>query len=100
MIDFIDHKEIPDDEIVFYDGFLYIISSFDNGEETKCEIEFIILCPEYDDPLSLVDIQNKYPNVSKVIFEDWLKGSIYNYGNHRKDKIKLWEKVGTTVGFA
>lgn len=100
MIDFIDHKEIPDDEIVFYDGFLYIISSFDNGEETKCEIDFIVLCPEYDDSISLVDIQNKYPNVRKVIFEDWLKGSIYNYGNHRKDKNKLWERVGTTVGFA
>ena len=57
----------PDEEEIFYDGFLYIISRDETHEnftvDAKC------LCAEYDEPLSLADISEKYPNVCKVIFE-------------------------------
>lgn len=101
MIDYIEHDNKDDDEVIFYDGFLYIISSFRKGEIQKYEIDVVCLCPEYDDPMSLVDIKEKYPNVHKVIYEDWRNGYVFNYGNHRdENKNRIWERVGTTYGFA
>lgn len=101
MIDYIEHENIDDDKVVFYDGFIYIISSYLEHRITKYEIDVVCLFPEYDDPMSLVDIQEKYPNVHKVIFEDWRNGYVFNYGNHRDaNKNRIWERVGTTYGFA
>ena len=102
MIDYIDHKNKDDDDVIFYDGFLYIISTYlVNRCEAKYEIDVICLCPEYDDPISLTDIREKYPNVHKVIFEDWREGYVYNYGNHRdENKNRVWERTGRTYGFA
>lgn len=102
MIDYIEHNNKDDDKVIFYDGFLYIISTFFH-KPTKPEykIDVICLCPEYDDPMSLVDIQRKYPNVHKVIYEDWRNGYVFNYGNHRdENNNRIWERVGTTYGFA
>lgn len=101
MIDYIEHNNKDDDEVIFYDGFLYIISSYQEDRITKYEIDVVCLCPEYDDPISLIDIQRKYPNVHKVIYEDWRNGYVFNYGNHRdENKNGIWERVGTTYGFA
>jgi hypothetical protein len=97
-----------DEDVVFYDGFLYIISQLDEPysdsegcHEAKYDIDVICLCPEYDDPLSLKDIAEKYPRVEKVLFEDCLRGILFNYGNHRYSKnAEMWEKVGDTLGYA
>jgi len=92
----------PDEEEIFYDGFLYIISRSDKTHE-NFTVDAICLCAEYDEPLSLADISEKYPNVCKVIFEDALRGAVYNYGNHATEKngtAEKWEKVGETLGYA
>jgi hypothetical protein len=95
-----ENKVIPDNEVIFYDGFLYIISiSGEDRENVECEC--ICLCAEYDEPLTLSDIATKYPNVHKVIFDDALRGYVYNYKNHRiEDNNEAWEQVGTTLGYA
>ena len=102
MKDMINHKDIPDDDVVFYDGFLYIISASkvickDGFEETSYKTDVICLCPEFDDPISLKDIANNYPHVRKVLFEDWREGFVYSYGNWKKGE---WALIGTTIGFA
>ena len=82
-------KEIPDEQVKFYDGCVYIIYA------DKCKN--IILDAEFDDPISLADISKKRWNVEKVIFEQAFCGWIYNYGNHRPGE---WELVGETCGYA
>lgn len=88
---------------VFYDG-LFIIISEDDYDETILErngrVDFITLCPEFDNPLTLEQIQLDYPDVMMVIYEDYFKGYVYRYGNHKVDGKKVWEKVGETIGFA
>ena len=88
------HNEIPDDRIVFPDGFITIISMDD--EYNNPNIEQICICAEYDKPMTLVDITNNYPNVKMLIYEDCLRGDIYKYGNH---KDGIWERVGITKGY-
>ena len=107
MIDLSNCKKKQDYEEIFYDGFLYIIRRVKDGYLTNEEhvepeyaIEVKCLCPEYDEPWTLEDIASEYPDVVKVIFEDALKGYVYNYGNHRNDKNgELWELTGTTHGY-
>lgn len=80
-------------EKTFYDGILYII-------ECKCtegKVTVVTLDGEYDEPITLSDIAEKYPDVRKVIFEEPLRGYVFDYGNHGKGK---WEQVGTTKGYA
>ena len=87
----------PDSEEVFYDGFLYIISR--KGQEYGIDVK--CLSPEYDKPLTLEDIAEQYPNVNKVIYEGVLRGYVYNYGNHgHEPNAELWERTGTTRGYA
>lgn len=95
-----ENKVIPDNEVIFYDGFLYIISiSGEDRENVECDR--ICLCAEYDEPITLSDIAERYPNVHKVIFDDALRGYVYNYKNHRiEDNNEAWEQVGTTLGYA
>lgn len=103
MIDYIGHKNVNDDMVIFYDGFLYIISLISGviPDKDKWKLDVICLCPEYDDPISLKDIQEKYPDVHKVLHEDWREGYVYNYGNHRDENDnRIWERSGRTVGFA
>lgn len=97
-------KLVPDENVVFYDGFIYVISAMDclerNVLNRRYSLDVILLCPEYDDPVSLVDIKNKYPFVCKVLHEDMLSGEVYNYGNHKRHAEEYWELTGETVGFA
>jgi hypothetical protein len=88
----------------FYDGYLYIIYAIDQTDETDMEVkmgcEKICIIPEimdWDDPWTLEKIAKKYPTVKKVIYESWLHGDVYNYGNH---KLGEWERVGEMMGFA
>ena len=87
----------PDNEEVFYDGILYIISR----KEQEYSIDVKCLAQEYDDPISLADIAKQYPDVNKVIYEGALRGYVYNYGNHRNDpNAEMWKRTGTTRGYA
>lgn len=88
---------------IFYDG-MFIIISEDDFDLTTAKrsgrVDFITLCVEYVEPLTLEQIQLDYPDVMMVIYEDWLKGYVYRYGNHKVDGKKVWEKVGEILGFA
>ena len=104
MIDYTTREatKCDDDKVYFTDGILYIISEkLDDTFNYYCECKKIILCPEYDHPISLRDIEMKYPDVRMVVFEDALRGKVYDFGNHRGDKnAELWECVGETRGYA
>ena len=52
------YHEIPDDEVIFYDGMLYIISRDKSGyidaeglHEDEYSIVHKCICPEYDEPI-------------------------------------------------
>lgn len=110
MRDLWKNENRPDNEVIFYDGFLYIICRDAEPYVDGCEltpaqysVKSIILNAEYDAPWSLADIVQWYPNVCKVIYDDALRGTVYSYGNHAHDKsgnVEMWEKVGETVGYA
>ena len=51
---------------------------------------------EYNDPITLADILERYPKTELVIAEDALTGVVYRYGNHGE----AWEQVGKTIGYA
>lgn len=89
MLDLTTNKCTPDKAVTFCDGLLYIIHGSDSCTQ-------MILHAEFDRPISLSDIAIRYPTVKKVIFEDALKGYVYNYKNHRD---ATWECVGTTLGY-
>lgn len=91
-------------DVTFLDGYLYIIQETEQpyfeGEEyheAKYTLDVKLIQAEYDKPVKLSDIARDYPKVGKVLYEDYLRGAIYNYQNHSKGE---WEKVGTTLGFA
>ncbi len=90
-------KVIPDESVVFFDGFLSIICLKDKNDFEERTIDYISLNAEYDEPMSLADIAKYYPNVKMVIYEDFLRGAVYKCGNHKDGE---WEQVGTTMGFA
>lgn len=111
MRDLTNGQITPNNEVVFYDGFLYIIIQTKEGYlsekefvEDEYAIEVKCMNAEYDKPITLADIAEKYPKVKKVIFEDALRGYVYNYGNHafekNKENLEMWELVGTIVGYA
>lgn len=108
MLDMVNGGKTPDNEVIFYDGFLYIIScekepEIFGGEYHDAEYSVDVKCLDgvYEEPITLADITERYPNVSKVIYDDALKGYVYNYGNHRFEKdSEMWELVGTTLGYA
>lgn len=94
-------EERPDDEVLFYDGYLYIILR--HCVEEKGDVNYYTtlvekcISPEYDEPISLVDIAIKYPEVKMVIHESWLSGEVYRYDNYGE---KEWIQTGQTRGFA
>lgn len=51
---------------------------------------------EYDDPITLKSIHEKYGKVHLVISESPLSGKVYRYGNHGE----FWEEIGQTEGYA
>lgn len=83
---------IPD-RVEFTDGIIYIISRKANDYD----IDVLIQVEEYNDPITLSDILDKYPNVKKLIYESTLRGAVYNYENH---KGCGWEMVGATIGYS
>ena len=105
MIDIKTGEITPDEEVIFYDGYLYIISRieiYEKGEMyTRNKYKIDVKClTEYDEPMSLKDIREHYPFVRKVLYESWMHGRIYNYDNHNSsDEEKKWEEYGTTLGF-
>lgn len=102
-------ERIPDEEVVFYDGILYLIMEPDlkcsmvNGryktvlEYRMGEVDEIFLDAQYDNPLSLKDIKELFPDVKLVYFEEALNSWLYQYGNHNPDE---WELVGEGIGYA
>ena len=109
MLDMVNGEIKPDNEVVFYDGFLTIIceeheaeySGFEKVKDAEWSVLRFCLTAPYDAPISLEDIAKMYPKVQKVIFDDSLKGYVFNYGNHRCEKdAEMWELVGTTLGYA
>lgn len=86
---------VSDNRITFDDGILYIVSL--TGGEGK--VVRVILVALDDEPVTLTDISEGYPNVRIVIYETALSGEVYRYGNHPKEG-ELWERIGSTVGFA
>lgn len=95
MKDCINGTEAPDEEVVFYDGVLYIIS---REPDPSCNYYLHVerLDPEFSDAVTLKDIAIKYPNVELIIYDSWRDGSMYRYSNHKKGE---WERVGETIGF-
>lgn len=89
------YGEIPDDKVIFWDGFLYIFRPKDRNDQM--EREFLVECrclnAKYDEPITLADITD----ATMVFYETALHGEIYRKGNHEKGR---WEKIGTTVGYA
>ena len=88
----------------FYDGYLYIIYEIEQTDETemgtKMGCEKICIIPEimdWDDPWTLAKIVEKFPTVKMVIYESWLHGNMYRYGNHEPGE---WEVIGEMDGFA
>lgn len=82
-------RRYEDKDVYFHDGILYLI--FKERVITK------YLNAEFNKPISLKEIAEKYPLVRKVIFDDAMKGVILNYMNHPAEG---WEAVGTTIGYA
>lgn len=86
---------IPDDEVLFCDGILYIIChDLDNG---ALSIGKQTLDPQYDEPISLADIAERYPNIEILIHESWFNGEVFRYNNYGKNE---WVQTGQTRGFA
>lgn len=81
-----------DSDTVFYDGFVYILCSDDDGDY----LEKVIVNAEYDEPVRLCNITIEYPDVYMVIFESALSGDIYRYDSQRDQ----WYKSGVTCGYA
>jgi len=90
--------DIPDDQVCMYDGFVHILGHDKNGPTYVRRI----ICGEYDEPVSLADIEKKFPDAEMVIFEDALHGEIYRYEPYTtKDGEKIkWQKHGKTRGYA
>lgn len=103
MRDMYTGEKHPDDKVIFDDGILYIICQQEDEEGIPHEIfgETLFLDAEYDAPISLADIKEKYPKVRKVVFEKPLHGEEYTYGNHKGEKnTEIWEKTGENKGYA
>lgn len=81
-------------EVVMQDGFVYILMR--ETEDFVCSAACLCICPEYDEPVSLADVEHKYPDVFMVIFENALHGEVYRFGNYKDFR---WYKCGITCGY-
>lgn len=94
----LDDKIIPDCNVTFTDGVLYVISchGLDFTETQKRHLH-----GELGDCITLAEISRVRPDVEMVIYENATKGCVYRYGNHRYEPdAQMWEEVGTTRGYA
>ena len=89
MKSFYQAGSIPDDEVLFGDGILWIVC--------KDGVAKIVIDPQYDNTISLEDIALRYPNVEIVIHEEALSGEVYRYDNYCD---KEWWQTGQTRGYA
>ena len=80
---------IPDDEVIFGDGILWIIC--------KDGVAKMSIDSQYDDTITLEDIALRYPKVEIVIHEEALSGEVYRYNNYGD---KEWWEIGKTRGYA
>ena len=97
------HKVVNGDEIGLYDGIITIIC----GDATEGKTPRIkklyptALGSPYDKPVTLNEclkiIEFDGEGVVTVIFEEALRGEIYEYGNYSPE---CWVRHGTTVGYA
>lgn len=91
----IGHGDIPDEEVVFMDGRLYIIC---RDKEGNYSLGVEVINPEYEESyISLKDIAERYPDVTVVLHDSWLDGEVFSYGNYNKGE---WVQYGSTRGFA
>lgn len=89
-------KKIEDPtKAVLVDGFIYVIAEDDDGYYGTGEI----ICPEYDKPIRLSDIEEDYGHnrIVFVITECALHGEIYRFDNYNDG---CWYRVGRTCGYA
>lgn len=84
-----DHEEIPDSEYLFCDGILTIVCN--DG------VARMAITEQYDEPISLEDIVQRYPTVNIVIHEEALSGEVFRYNNYKDNE---WWEVGRTRGYA
>ena len=90
---------VDGNKIGTWDAIITIFSGY--GDEAKI-IRFIHTADgtENDNFITLEDCRamiGKTERTVTVIFEDWIRGEIYTYGNYGDNK---WWQVGTTQGFA
>jgi len=87
-------------DIVFGSGILEIMAETIEPSGTAFTItsEKRIINEEYDEPVRLSDIREKYPtaNMITVIAESALQGWVFRFGNHGE----FWEQIGNTAGYA
>lgn len=98
MRDLTNGEITKDEDVIFCDGIIKVLYSTNKDDELG-EWKDIVVCGEYDDAISLKDIETDYPTVEMVFFDDMMEGEVYRYGNHPNDG-EMWEKIGTTVGYA
>jgi len=84
-----DVPEVPDSDYLFEEGILTVICKEGVGR--------ILLDTQYDEPVSLADIAQRYPEVDMLIHEDVFSGEVFDYDRYADD---TWWLVGKTRGYA
>jgi hypothetical protein len=84
-----DVPEVPDSEYLFEEGILTVICKEGVGR--------IILDTQYDEPISLEDIVQRYPEVDMLIHEDMFSGEVFDYNRYGDGG---WFLIGKTRGYA
>lgn len=84
-----DVPEVPDDEYLFEEGILTVICKEGVGK--------IYLNEEFDDPIDLSEIVQRYPEVDMLIHEDMFSGEVFDYNRYGEGG---WFLVGKTRGYA
>ena len=98
-------KFIPDDEVYFIDGFLYIITRTyvegkDWGNDVKYGIKVECLCAEYDDPITLKDIETRYEIMREQmlrtdyvpLYQQIVLNIVDEYAELHQDDMQEWCK--------
>lgn len=91
-------KEVDGNEVGTWDGIITIFTGYGKNAKIK---RFILTADgtENDRFITLEDCRKMIGETEStitVIFDDWLQGEVYNYGNYGD----IWWQVGITQGFA
>jgi len=84
-----DVPEVPDNEYLFTDGIITVVCADGVGK--------IMLSGDMDEPVSLADIAQRYPEVDMLIHEDMFCGEVFDYNRYGDGG---WFLIGKTRGFA